>query len=181
MCVTREWYGLSQIGLHRYVQRRAHFTMVSISQYVKIIASGRFSQTRSHIISAMSPCLSLIPCRSLSPVIVHDGVEAVGNGDDSRISKLSTDRFLDEVVCFHVDGSSRLVQDKDLGLAKESPGQADQLSLTNAGRERREEGKEGGREGGRDGWMDGERGRKGGRGEREKINLHSHGRYSCIG
>ena len=47
MCVTQEWYGLSRSGLHHYVQRRAHFTMVSISRYVKIIASGRFSLVSS--------------------------------------------------------------------------------------------------------------------------------------
>ena len=41
MCVTRERYGLSQSGLQHYVQRRVHFTMVSISRYVKTIASGR--------------------------------------------------------------------------------------------------------------------------------------------
>ena len=49
MCVIWERYGLSsQSGLHHYMQRSAHFTMVSISRYVKLIASGRFSQT-SHI------------------------------------------------------------------------------------------------------------------------------------
>ena len=41
MCVTREQYGVSRSGLHRYVQQRARL-MVSISRYVKIIASGRF-------------------------------------------------------------------------------------------------------------------------------------------
>ena len=40
-----------RIGLHHYLQQRAHFTMmVSISQYVKIIVSGRFSQTWSHTV-----------------------------------------------------------------------------------------------------------------------------------
>ena len=49
MYITQERYGLSRIGLHHGVQRRVHFTMVSKSRYVKITASGRFSQTRSQM------------------------------------------------------------------------------------------------------------------------------------
>ena len=61
MCVTGEWYGLLQGGQHHYVQRRAHFTftIVSLSQYVKIIANGRFSQTRSHIFNNVHSNISV--------------------------------------------------------------------------------------------------------------------------
>ena len=47
-CVTREWYGIWQIGLHHDVHRRSHFTMVSITRHVKCIANGQFSQIWSH-------------------------------------------------------------------------------------------------------------------------------------
>ena len=33
--VTQEWYGICQIGLCHNVHRRSHFTLVSISRYVK--------------------------------------------------------------------------------------------------------------------------------------------------
>ena len=43
-CVTRQRYGIWQIGPHHNVHQRSHFTTVSISRYVKLITSGRFLQ-----------------------------------------------------------------------------------------------------------------------------------------
>ena len=76
MCITRERYGLSRIGLHHYVHRRAHFTMVSISWYVKIIASGGFSQTRSHI---MTLKLILVSNKLLSHIVRNVILEGYAN------------------------------------------------------------------------------------------------------
>lgn len=43
------------------------------------------------------------------PVVVHDCVEPVGNGQYSAVFKLGTDGALDEVVSLQVNGSSGLV------------------------------------------------------------------------
>lgn len=43
------------------------------------------------------------------PVVVHDCVEPVGNGQYSAVFKLGTDGALDEVIGLQVNGSSGLV------------------------------------------------------------------------
>ena len=63
------------------------------------------------------------------PVVVHDGVEAVSNGEDGGISKLCADGLLDEVVSLQVHSCRCLVQHQDLGLAQQSSRQTHQLTL----------------------------------------------------
>ena len=55
------------------------------------------------------------------PIIVHDGVEAVSDGEHRTIPELCLDRGLDQVVCLQVDRRRRLVQDQDLGLPEQGP------------------------------------------------------------
>ena len=64
------------------------------------------------------------------PVAVHDGVEPVGDGDDGALRELLPDGGLHQVVSLQVHGRGGLVQDEDLGLPQEGPGQAHELSLT---------------------------------------------------
>ena len=52
---------------------RAHFTMVSISRYVQIIASGRFSQTRSHILFLIGTGSEALGSRNQFLVIYQGG------------------------------------------------------------------------------------------------------------
>ena len=68
-----------------------------------------------------------------SLVIVQDGVEAMGYGENRAVPKLGTNRLLDEVIRFHVNGRSGFIQHKNLCLAQKSSGQADQLTLPNTG------------------------------------------------
>ena len=65
------------------------------------------------------------------PVIVHDGVDPMCDGEDGTVSKFCADGLLNEVIGLEVHGSSGLVQDQDLGLAEQSSGQAHQLTLAN--------------------------------------------------
>lgn len=67
-----------------------------------------------------------------SPCVVHDGVEPVSNGQDSAVVKLRPDGRLNEVIGFEVHGRGGLIQDQDLCLPQQSPGQAQQLTLPNA-------------------------------------------------
>ena len=66
------------------------------------------------------------------PVVVHDGVQAVGDGQQGAAPEGLAERGLDQGVRLHVHGRRRLVQDQDLGLPQQGPGQAQQLSLTHA-------------------------------------------------
>ena len=46
----------------------------------------------------------------LSPVIVHDGVESMSNSDDSALTELTPDGFLNEVISFQVHSSCGFIQ-----------------------------------------------------------------------
>ena len=46
----------------------------------------------------------------VSPVIVHDGVEAMSNSDDSAVTKLTPDGFLNEVISFQIHSSRGFIQ-----------------------------------------------------------------------
>lgn len=65
-----------------------------------------------------------------TPGVVHDGVEAVSDGQDSAVLKLCADCGLDQRVCLQVHSCCGLVQNQDLGFPQQSSGQADQLALT---------------------------------------------------
>ena len=52
----------------------------------------------------------------ISPVIVHDCVQSVGDGDNCTAGKLIADGLLDEVIRFHVNGSGGFIKDQDLAL-----------------------------------------------------------------
>ena len=56
------------------------------------------------------------------PVVVHDGVEPVGDGQDAAVGELLPDRGLDQVVSFQVDRSGCLVKNQHPGFPEESPG-----------------------------------------------------------
>ncbi len=52
------------------------------------------------------------------------------DGEHGAVGELCADGCLDEVVRFQVDGGRGLVQDEDLGLAEQRPGQAHELALS---------------------------------------------------
>ena len=68
------------------------------------------------------------------PIRVHDSVEPVSNGEYGAVSELGPDRRLDQLIRLQVHGCRRLIQDQDLGLTQEGPGQAEELTLTHARR-----------------------------------------------
>ena len=53
-------------------------------------------------------------------VIVHNGIQSMGDSDNSAVCKLCSDRFLDEVIRLKVNSGCGLIQNKDLGFTKES-------------------------------------------------------------
>ena len=94
--------------------------------------------------------LSYVPIfENQDPVVVQHRVQTVGDGDNcaeterERVSQFELislinllpaveflpDSSLNEIVRLQVDGRGCLIQDEDLGLPEESPGQADELSL----------------------------------------------------
>ena len=72
--------------------------------------------------------------KRLLPVIVHDGIEPVSNGDDGAFFKLVANGCLYEVVGLHVHGGSRLVQHQDPCLSQQCPSKTGQLALPNTER-----------------------------------------------
>ena len=68
------------------------------------------------------------------PIIVHDRVEAMGDGEDGAVGKLLLDGLLDEGVSVLVDGGGRLVQHQHLRLAEKGARQAHELTLANTER-----------------------------------------------
>lgn len=44
------------------------------------------------------------------PVVIHDGIQSMGDCQNRTILEFGSDRFLDELICFEVDGGRRLVQ-----------------------------------------------------------------------
>ena len=71
-----------------------------------------------------------------SPVVVHDGVQPVGDGDNSTASKLIANGLLDEVICFHVNCSSGLIKHQNLGFPQQSSCKTHKLALPHtAGKE----------------------------------------------
>ena len=73
--------------------------------------------------------MSATDCRL--PVVLEHGVEAVGDCDDSALGQLLTDGALYHLVSGHVHRRRRLVQDHDLRLGQQSPGETQQLTLSN--------------------------------------------------
>ena len=55
-----------------------------------------------------------------SHIIVHNGIQPVGDGEDSAVRKLYSDGFLDEVIRLKVNSSCGFIQYKDLGFTEES-------------------------------------------------------------
>ena len=53
-------------------------------------------------------------------VIVHNGIQSMGDSNNSAVCKLCSDGFLNEVICLKVNSSCGLIQNKDLGFTKES-------------------------------------------------------------
>ena len=43
-------------------------------------------------------------------VVVHDGAEAMGNSDNSALTELTPDGFLNEVISFQVHSSCGFIQ-----------------------------------------------------------------------
>lgn len=53
------------------------------------------------------------------PVAAHHSVETMGDDESGAASELTADGFLDESICLCVDGSRRLIQNKNLKMEKE--------------------------------------------------------------
>lgn len=66
---------------------------------------------------------------SASPVVVHDGVEPMCDGQHCAVLKLGADGGLDEVIGLQVNGSCSLVQNQDATLTEQGPGKAHELPL----------------------------------------------------
>lgn len=66
-----------------------------------------------------------------SPVIIHDGVESVGDGDGGTVGKVSANGPLDEYIRLHIHRCRRLVQNQNFSFPQKSSGKANQLSLPN--------------------------------------------------
>ena len=79
------------------------------------------------------------------PGVVHDGVEAVGDGQHGAVLKLGPDRGLDQGVGLQVHGRRGFVQDQDLRLPQQSSGQTHELTLAQAVRKDEEGGRRRGR------------------------------------
>ena len=62
-------------------------------------------------------------------VVVSDGVQSVGDGDDRGVLELGVDALLDEVVGFHVHIRFGFIQDQELVVPKQCLRQAQQLLL----------------------------------------------------
>ena len=72
------------------------------------------------------------PPAPLLLIIIHDGIQSVGDCNNRALRKLRPDGLLDQVVCLQVHGCRGLVQHQDLGLAQEGPRQTHQLTLPHA-------------------------------------------------
>ena len=55
-------------------------------------------------------CNKMVAHFFFSPVIVHDGVESMSNSDDSALTELTPDGFLNEVISFQVHSSCGFIQ-----------------------------------------------------------------------
>ena len=55
------------------------------------------------------------------PVVVHDGVEPVGDGEDAAPGELLPDGGLDQVVSLQVHGCCGLVQNQNLNMTTVLP------------------------------------------------------------
>ena len=75
------------------------------------------------------PSSSSLSLPQPAPGGVHDGVDAVGDGDGGAVGELPPDGVLDEVVGLQVHGGRGLVQHQHAGLPEERPGEAHQLPL----------------------------------------------------
>lgn len=52
------------------------------------------------------------------------------DGEHGTVGKLSADGGLDEIVCLQIDGCCGFIQDEYAGFPEQSPGETQQLSLT---------------------------------------------------
>ena len=75
----------------------------------------------------------IVTVNNHTPVIIHDGIEAVGDGENRTFCKLGSDGLLDEVVSLQVHCSCGLIQYQDPRLPEQGPGQTYQLTLTHTG------------------------------------------------
>lgn len=65
-----------------------------------------------------------------APCVVHDGVEAMCDGQNGAVLKLSSDSGLYQIVRLQIHSSSGFIQNQNLGFPEESSSQANQLPLT---------------------------------------------------
>lgn len=64
------------------------------------------------------------------PVRVQDRVESVGNGQHCLVGKALADGLLQQLVCLLVYTRCGFINAENLGICEESPGQAQQLPLS---------------------------------------------------
>ncbi len=82
------------------------------------------SEERPHIFHFPTPEVSNLP--------VHDGVEAVRNGEHRAVGKPLADGRLDQRVCRRVHVCRSLVQHEDAAVAQDGASKAHELPLPHA-------------------------------------------------
>ena len=121
------------------LDRNAGHIRLSIYIYSEIIVTTWWGLLRLVPINIIILILLLIiiviiiTVNSHTPVIIHDGIEAVGDGENGTFCKLGSDSLLDEVVSLQVHCSCGLIQYQDPGLPEQGPSQTHQLTLTHTG------------------------------------------------
>ena len=76
------------------------------TKFVPRLPPPHFSLT-THQMHMKHPTVVALPL----PVIIHDGVESVCDGEDGTVAELLPYCLLEEVICLKVNGSRRFVQD----------------------------------------------------------------------
>ena len=97
----------------------AHFQVSLHLCFVFFLGADKSVTTLS--IEKLNKLISRTETSCGSPCVVHDGVEAVSNGEYSALSKLCTNGALDKVISLKVNSCSCLIQNQDFGFAQQCP------------------------------------------------------------
>ncbi len=80
--------------------------------------------------SILTPTLPRVTQHVLIPIVIQNGVDPVSHTQDGTVPEFLPDRRLDEIVCLHVTGRRRLVQDQDSAFPEQGTSQTEELTLT---------------------------------------------------